>query len=41
MIYYTNTRHVCTYLNVFSMLIPNIIVMKFDIIDIFETFVKF
>ena len=32
--YWTDTRHVCTYLNAFSMVIPNI-VMKFNNFDIY------
>ena len=36
----TNTRHVCTYLNAFLMVIPSI-VTKFQTFDIFEHFVTF
>ena len=38
--YFTNTRHVCTYLNAILMIIPNM-VMKFHNSDIFTSFVKF
>ena len=36
----SNTRHVCTYINAFLMVIPNIFT-KFQNLDIFEHFVTF